>query len=610
MNQINLSAKQQLIVDLRNGAFLVKANAGSGKTRILTERIKHLATISKAKILAITFTNKAGEELKGRLSIQEGIRDKVFVGTFHGFCQSILELRFKLLGYTAMPHIFEDDSDRIELIEQAIFNVPYFHNIYSNLEPKSVSEYKYKVLNFISKVKRDLISPYELAEESESEFLLLYETYQDILLSNNAIDFDDLILLIYQLFVNNDSVVNLYRKAYEYVCIDEAQDLNKAQYFLLKALLGDVSKNIMMVGDPNQSIYAFNGSTSEFMENDFVKDFDAKIFHLNENYRCSRNVIEASNKLMNLQAEPINYVIKGIFRINALENEEDEAQHIIDKIKRLIEVKHHEDIEGEIDYNKISILARNKYTFKHIEALLKANKFPYYYKNGNAGMKFNSTYMQIFDFYFRIKVNPADKLHENRLEKLLGTHNIHSDEIVSKSKFPQAIYFRKFANGLTVDNLSLEIKRFRQLFTDNLVEDLTEDDRKLIIEDINEFESNWLVYRIKNIKKNLTGFKNSISLGLTINSKENNGITLSTVHTMKGQENDIVFIIGMDDGTFPDYRSTKNGSVELQQEKNNAYVAFTRAKRFLFISFPKSRLMPWGDVKRRQASRFLDCFKL
>ncbi|MEP6805946.1 MAG: UvrD-helicase domain-containing protein, partial [Flavobacterium sp.] len=215
MSEIKLSPKQERIRDLNQGAYLVLASAGSGKTRVLTERIKRLSETTDGKILSITFTNKAAAEIRERLGSSEKITKNVFVGTFHSFCQSILELRFKLLGYSRMPHIFEDDSDRLELIQQAINSVPYFTEIYDNLEPKKRNEYKYKALQFISTVKRELFSAEELAQSSENiEFQYLFETYQDLLKSNNAIDFDDLIRLIYELFTNNESVANLYRKAY------------------------------------------------------------------------------------------------------------------------------------------------------------------------------------------------------------------------------------------------------------------------------------------------------------------------------------------------------------------------------------------------------------
>jgi len=298
------------------------ASAGSGKTRVLTERIKRLSETADGKILAITFTNKAANEIRERLGTSEKIKKNVFVGTFHSFCQSVLELRFKLLGYSKMPHIFEDDSDRLELIKQAIKSVPHFESIYNDLEPKKKNEYTYNALQFISTVKRELLTAEELAEDSKNnEYQYLFETYQDILKSNNVIDFDDIIRLVYELFTNNESVANLYRKSYSLVCIDECQDLNKLQYFLLKSICGNAIKNVMMVGDPNQAIYGFNGSASSYMQEDFVSDFQAKVITLDENYRCSKSVIEASNSLMNLDVEAVNYVIKGHFEIYPAQSE-------------------------------------------------------------------------------------------------------------------------------------------------------------------------------------------------------------------------------------------------------------------------------------------------
>jgi DNA helicase-2/ATP-dependent DNA helicase PcrA len=605
MKQINLSSKQQNIVGLNDGAFLVLASAGSGKTRVLTERIKRLSETVDGKILAITFTNKAANEIRERLGTSDKIRKNVFVGTFHSFCQSILELRFKLLGYNRMPHIFEDDSDRLELIKQAIKSVPYFESIYNDLESKKKNEYTYNALQFISTVKRELLSAEELAGNSENnEYQYLFETYQDILKSNNAIDFDDIIRLIYELFTNNDAVANLYRKAYSYVCIDECQDLNKLQYFLLKALCGNVIKNIMMVGDPNQAIYGFNGAASSYMQEDFVTDFQAKRITLDENYRCSKSVIEASNRLMSLDVEAINYVIKGDFVIYQAKSEIDEAQFVFTKICELIQLKIHNDIEGEITYDKISILARNKFVFKQIEELLLTNgKIPYYYKSGNVGIKFSSPSMKIFDLFFRVKINPLDKLHQKRLEDILKVNDIWSSNEINASEFPIAASIKDIVNEASIDNFHLKIEALRTLFERANLED---DEKKRTIDELNDFANQLTLYKKQNIKPTLEGFKSAIALGLTntSNSKEI-GVCLSTVHTMKGQESEIVFLIGMDDGTFPDFRAVNKGGDELQQEKNNTYVAFTRAKRFLYVTYPKTRLMPWGDYKARTVSRFL-----
>ena len=604
MQQINLSSKQQEIVVLNDGAFLVLASAGSGKTRVLTERIKRLSESPDGKILAITFTNKAASEIRERLGTNDKIKKNVFVGTFHSFCQSILELRFKLLGYTKMPHIFEDDADRIEIIKQAIRSVPYFDSIYNDLEPKKKNEYTYNAVQFISTVKREILSAEELAEDSENnEYQYLYETYQDILKSNNAIDFDDIIRLVYELFTNNESVANLYRKSYSYVCIDECQDLNKLQYYLLKSLCGNAIKNVMMVGDPNQAIYGFNGSASSYMQKDFVNDFQATEITLDENYRCSKSVIEASNVLMDLDVQAVNYVIPGVFEIYQASSENDEAQFVLMKIKELLELESHQDIEGKIDFDKISILGRNKFVFKQIEKLLASESMPFYYKSGNTGIKFSSNAMKIFDLFFRVKINPLDKLHQKRLEDILKVSDVNSVEELKSSNFPIASNVKNILDGTSMDNIHLKVDELRNVFENASLED---DEKKMTIDELNEFSNQLTQYKKQNIKPSLEGFKSALALGLTNNStNKETGICLSTVHTMKGQESEIVFLIGMDDGTFPDFRAVNKGGEELQQEKNNTYVAFTRAKRFLFVSYPKQRLMPWGDYKNRTISRFL-----
>lgn len=604
MTTINLSEKQRSIVNLNQGSYLVLASAGSGKTRVLTERIKRLSETTQNKILAITFTNKAAAEIKERLG--NSIKDKnVFVGTFHSFCQSILELRFKLLGYNKMPHIFEDDADRIELIKQAIQSVPYFKDIYDSKDIKEKNQYTYNVLQFISTVKRELISAEILIENSENEeYQYLYQEYQDILKSNNAIDFDDIIKLVYDLFTNNEAAANLYRKAYSYICIDECQDLNKLQYFLLKALCGETIKNVMMVGDPNQAIYGFTGSASSYMKEDFINDFNAETKVLEENYRCSKSIIEASNKLMNLNVEASKYVINGIFEIIEVNSENEEAKFVIDKIKKLIEVKNHSDIEGEIDYSKIAILARNKFVFKNVEEKLKTENIPYYYKSGNSGIKFSSKQMKIFDLLFRVKINPLDKLHQKKLEEILKVDDLNNSNLLQNSKFPISSSIKNIVDEVTIENLHLKLDELNTLFTNSITDN--DDEKKSALEELEDFNNQLIQYKKQNLKPTLEGFKSAVALGLTeTNTTKEIGVCLSTVHTMKGQENEIVFLIGMDDGTFPDYRAVDKGGEELQQEKNNTYVAFTRAKRFLFVSYPKTRIMPWGDTKAKTLSRFI-----
>ena len=604
MQKINLSQNQAEIVNLGEGAFLIEASAGSGKTRVLTERVKKLLNENSSKVLAITFTNKASAELKERLSLDTIKNKNVFVGTFHSFCQSIIESRFKLLGFQKMPHIFEDESDRIEIVEDVIKSIPYFTEIYKGMDSKQRASYKSRVLSFISEVKRELAEPEELlTEEGEEHFLMLFNEYQDNLRSNNAIDFDDLILLVYKLFMNNEAVQNLYSNSYNYIFIDEGQDLNKVQYYLLKSLCGSKIKNVMMVGDPNQSIYGFNGSAPTYMQTLFIEDFNAQKITLDENYRCSKKVIDAANKLMNLNVEAVNYVIEGQFEIKRALNEIDEANFIVNKINELYELKIHNDIEGQIKYDKIAILGRNRFVFKQIEELLIENKIPHYFKSGNIGVKFETVFMKLFDNYFRIKINPSDRIHSRKLLNLLKVENFEDENQINESTYNYFSFIKNIVSDLTVDNFKKSLKSIENFIKEDSA--FSDEDKIQISNELEGFNDLWTEYSYNNLKPTLTGFKNAISLGTVTKHQKEEGVCISTVHTMKGQESDIVFLLGLDDGTFPYYLAIEKGEEELNQEKNNLYVAFTRAKRFLFVTYPAVRKMPWGDNKSRNKSRFL-----
>ncbi|MDH4943964.1 ATP-dependent helicase [Sulfurimonas sp. C5] len=597
MDSIKLSERQKKIVEYDDKPIYVKASAGSGKTRVLTERIRFQLSKTKKKILALTFTNKAGEEIKERLEEQKvDIKNRLFVGTFHSFCQYVLENHGSSIGVSQMPHIFESDKDRIELISQAIEQVPTYYESYKNKSLKDKNDFRYRALNFISKVKRELITDSEFHNHTEdSNIILLYQTYQEILRSQNAIDFDDLLLLTYQLFIEFPHISALYRRSFYSICVDEAQDLNNAQYNLLLALCGGDFKNIMMVGDPKQSIYHFNGSSSDYMNKEFPKDFNADVFELNENYRSSKKVIEAASKIISIENKDIiaKTVYDGEFKIQSCDDEFREAQCIIDKIKELINKKEDKNIEGLITLEKIVVLARNKYVFNNLEKLLNKESIPYHYKMSGGSIKFESALMSIFDLKLKIKLNPLDILHKKQLEDsskkntfLLGdidtlVENLKDDGSNLKSSLSN---FRNTLNDMAFDN---------------------DNDKTMVMNDIDELLNHWSKYAKNTDKKSLLQFKNSMALGKTSTVNEDKGITLSTVHTMKGQEFDIVFIIGMDDGTFPDYRAIQNGGIEMEQEKNNLYVAFTRAKRFLYVTYPLQRTMPWGAVKHKTPSRFL-----
>ena len=607
---IELSEKQEKIVYAENGPIYVKASAGSGKTRVLTERVRHLLTKTNKKVLALTFTNKAGEEIKERLNDISEIEKRVFVGTFHSFCQTMLENHGKLIGLVKMPHIFEDEIDRLELVGQAIQQTPSYAGKYKTQNEKEKKEFRYRVLNFVSEMKRKLIADNELGKYTNDEDLVLvYQNYQDILHAQNAIDFDDLLLLAYSLLVNYPKTAALYRRSFFAVCIDEAQDLNHAQYQFLLALTNGEFTNIMMVGDPNQSIYHFNGSSPDYMDKAFVNDFNPVVVELNENFRSSKAVLSSAKKVVP-DAEYVAETVKeGIFEINGFKDEEAESQWVVDKIKELIALKKHKDIEGEIAYEKMVALARNKYIFKQLETRLEENDLPYYYKMTPGAVQFESDLMKIFDLAFRVRLNPQDSLHKQRLLnrlKIESTENMRLEDVISQVSNDLNKALITLVTELSDDGSNL--KQVLEKFKGKLrIED--ENEKHMVINDIDELIKHWLNYAKKTDSKSLHQFKNAMALGQTHPLAQHFGITLSTVHTMKGQEFDIVFVIGMDHETFPDYRAVRAGGIEITQEKNNLYVAFTRAKRFLYVTWPQKRRMPWGDYKNRKISQFLSVFK-
>jgi DNA helicase-2/ATP-dependent DNA helicase PcrA len=521
----------------------------------------------------------------------------------------VLENHGHLLGYAEMPHIFEDESDRLELIEQAIQLTPSYAASYNKQDKRQQRDFRYRALNFIADVKRQLINEADIASQTEDEnIILLYCSYQDILKSQNTIDFDDLLLKVYGLFNDYPKIAELYRRSFFAVCVDEAQDLNNAQYNLLKAMANGEFRNILMVGDPNQSIFHFNGSSPDYMDKEFVKDFQPTIIELTENYRSSVEVLQAAQKLIP-DAEQIEHTVKqGIFELYKTKDEEAEARWVAQKIQQIVELKTHDDIEGELSYEKIVVLARNKYLFKPLEEVLTTTGIPHYYQMTLGALKFESSLMQIFDLALRVKLNSQDELHWRRLLAALSLDYKEDVDLANRIKdindSSQKIIV-KLALSLADDgsDFKRQLEDYKQNVT---LEDSNE--KNMLFGDINELLIHWHNYAKTTDNTTLHQFKNAMALGQTHPLSQHSGLTLSTVHTMKGQEFDIVFIIGMDDETFPDYRAVRSGGIELTQEKNNLYVAFTRSKRWLFVTWPENRTMPWGDTKRRKISRFLKDF--
>lgn len=597
MTEIILSDKQQKIVDFRDGALLVKASAGSGKTRVLTERVKKLAEGTRRKILAITFTNKACEEIKNRIKeYNTDLLKKVDVFTFHGFCNSVLERHGSYIGYAKLPEIISSQEEIYALMEEAVKATPTIFAKYQQLDEKGRKKVIYDAIELVAKIKRNFIPDEELYG-SNQDGVILFFAYRSLMQSMNAIDFDDMLLLVYNLFTTNVRIADLYRRNYDYICIDEAQDLNNAQYRLLRSLANEGYNNVMMVGDAKQSIYAFNGSSKEYMLKYFVADYNPKVFELAENYRSAREILSYANKIIPGANDEMAAQIQGMCKEYPAQTEEEEINTIISLIQKILGQKKLKYIERNISEDDITVLARNKYVLEPLEKKLEELSIPFYYKNTSKVYKPLSTHGQYFETLLSLRINPQDVMHEGQAKSI--------EKLGVNEELCAAI--RKAVEGLRDDGSNFRtviqgVKDKIKQIASNRIED---DELIMAYKDFEFTDSQWVAYAKTNTNRSIQSFRNAMTLGTTNVDVEHHGVSLSTVHTMKGQENNIVILMGMDDNTFPDYRAVQQGGNAMDQERNNLYVAITRAKRYLFITYPLQRTMPWGGVYNRIRSRLL-----
>lgn len=611
-----LSDNQKEAVDYEGGHLLILAGAGSGKTRVLTERIRRRINELKTgeKLIAITFTNKAAEELKERLIKTlslETINDKIFVGTIHNFCLDIVLTRGNSIGLPSELHIFESENDRLKIFGEVILNIPTFKKKSLNMDQKELNKQICKIFYQISSVKKNLKFYYDYKEDSLPYMIL--KNYEQALLSQNVIDFDDILNYSYKILNSNPHILNLYQRVYKSIYVDEAQDLNKSQYEIIKILSGE-SMDITMVGDVSQSIYGFNASSNKFFSQNFINDFKVKTIELFENFRSSKSVIEAAKKLDDNFNIKSFWPIDGEFQIFSFTDETKEAEWIIDKILYLKEHGHGDIEEQKIGNQQIAILGRNKYVFKKIEDLLKTNCIPYNLKVSNANTFIcESSFMKAFELGLKVVVNNNDKFHLRELQFLLKINdNINSIKDIEEYKSFDK-YWESLISVLCTSLNNLESNsigfNFSKILFDlsskiETIDKLIDEEKELINNDISYLLEIWNVYVRKSDASNrtLSNFIRSRALGQTqIDDKE--GITLSTVHMSKGLEYDVLFIVGVVDGTFPDYRATEEE--ELEEEKHNMFVAITRAKRLCYITYPLKKENYRGDIINTKISCFI-----
>lgn len=607
-----LSESQKKAVDYCEGNLLIVAGAGSGKTRVLVEKIKKTLEILKPgeRILAITFSNKAADELKERLekSVSKDIvEEKVYVGTIHNFCLDIVNTRGNLIGLPSNIHIFESYDDRLKIFSQAVNNVPQFRNKYVTDEQSIRTTF-----DLLSKAKRNLKFYTDYEENSPTS--LVFKEYDELLISQGAIDFDDILRYAYRIFSELEQVTRFYQRIYKYIFVDEAQDLNKSQYEIIKLLSG-TNNFTTMVGDPNQSIYGFNGSSANYFLKYFKQDLSPRIIELKENFRSSKKVVDAAKKLeKSFTVEGICH-FNGEFEINEFADDYSEAIWIYEKIQDLLK-NGHSDIEGNsFSLNQCAIIARNRYVFNKLIDVLEKNSIEYTLKVSiNNAFSSESTIMKIFEYGIRLIVNPKDKIHLSYMQELLST-NINFDEIINFD-------FSRSTSGLLQNAMPIIIKAWKELISsesdinmkkilsdidkeiNNSILNIEEAEKNLITYDIEMIMKLWNIYVTKSNVSNrsLANFIRSISLGET-QVNEDKGLTLSTVHMSKGLEYDVVFIMGLNDGVFPDYRAI-NDEKKLVEEKHNMFVSITRSKRLCYLTYPLLKETKYG-VKQQMVSRFI-----
>jgi DNA helicase-2/ATP-dependent DNA helicase PcrA len=614
----NLSSKQLEIVNHDKGPILVRAGPGSGKTRVLTERVRRLVLNNSGpfKILCLTFTNKAANEMADRLEDIKNLNERVYIGTIHKFCFELLQSKGNRVGITGAIHLFERHQDRIQVLNQGILknNNSYFGIKFQN--DKEIENFLNEKLGKIHEFKSSFTPPEYVKDSHERE---IYEWYNSELRNSNAIDYDDILFLTYQMFCENPKILDFVRRQYEYLCIDEAQDLNQAQYSIIKLIFNQEHNNIMMVGDPNQAIFSWNGADSKFMDQ-FIKDFNPVEKNLNENYRCSKAVVKLGEKLSGVKNSYDTLPIVGESLLIIGENEDDEAIKVIDFLEDLI-INGHKEI-GKISPENCALIARSRYVFLKIKEKLEDRDIKYQFVTTNQN-EFESDLIKDFDLCLRILSNPRDHLHYSllckrwnldifndlKINKFENDIDIFSlrEVLLDKSKLVVLDAIQKISENLPKFKLEGAINILTQY--SNIIKD--DEERLLVFEDILELERKYLYY-LKSDEGNthLLGIFLS-QLALDASAKyTKKGISLLTVHSAKGLEFDVVVIMGMVEGIFPDYRAVKNGPNAIQEEQREAFVSVTRSKRIIAFSYPKYKMMPWGDKKQQIPSRFLKRMEL
>ncbi|MFO3664847.1 ATP-dependent helicase [Anaerococcus sp. ENR0831] len=622
-----LNDKQKEAVLHKNGPLLVLAGAGSGKTRVLTTSIANLIKnegVDPRNILAITFTNKAANEMKDRIASLLGMDvGHLWIGTFHSICARILRMNIEKIGYSSNFTIY-DTNDQRTLIKEIINDLGYKDEI----SPRDAQ-------NIISSLKNKSISPNEFLKidsfyRNHNEYYEIYRLYEKRKYEYNSLDFDDLIEKVLDIFRKDQQVLEYYQKKFEYVFVDEYQDTNASQYELIK-YFGGYHNNVIAVGDADQSIYSFRGADISNILN-FEKDFnDARVIKLEQNYRSTSNILNTANSLIinNIERKDKNLWTANdtgdevIYKNNSVESEE--GKFVVDEIKKLVNLGY--------AYSDIAVLYRTNAQSRPFEEILMKNLIDY---KVIGGLKFYDR-KEIKDLvsYLKVIVNPKDDVALKRIinepkrgigdksveqmGKIASDNNISILELITNPIYEQLLTDRlkklayKFYNPLkeifenalkyTIIDLINEVLD-KSGYLKVLESSYSVEDRARI-DNINEFISAASEYEDNNPDDTIYDYLENLSLISELEKTEDrdNSVTLMTMHAAKGLEFPIVFVVGMDEGLFPGKRSIDEGNVE--EERRLFYVAITRAREKLYLTSSEVR-RSYGKPVYYKTSRFID----
>ncbi len=630
MNELldGLNEKQYEAVVNYEGPSLVIAGAGSGKTKVLTHKIAYLIQqigIKPWNILAITFTNKAANEMKQRVETLVGeVSKDMWIGTFHSICVRILRRYIDRIGFDSSFIIF-DTSDQKTMIKNCLKDL--------NIDDKMFTD---RSVQFeISNAKNEMLEPETYLARANGDFrkekiASVYMMYQKRLKENNAIDFDDIINFTIKILTENPDVLEHYSEKFKYVLVDEYQDTNKAQ-FMLVSLFASRYGNITVVGDNDQGIYSFRGADISNILN-FERDFPGtKIIKLEQNYRCTKSILNAANSV--IKNNEVKYDKKlwtenetgNLPKVYKSEDEYDEARYIVEQINHLKREEYYK-------YSDFAILYRMNTQSRAIEEILVREDIPY---KIIGGLKFYER-KEIKDIiaYLRLIYNPNDNLSLIRIinepkrgigktsldqvQKLAEENSKSMYEIIKNAE--QYGLNRVFANSREFIQVIEELRQLqKELDISELIkqtlnktgytkalelENSVEAENR--IENLEEFLTVAIEFEEQSADNTLAEFLESITLSSDVDNLEEDQdtVTLMTLHSAKGLEFSVVFLVGMEEGIFPGYKSIGEPK-ELEEERRLCYVGITRAKSNLYFTCAKHRTI-FGSTSYNAMSRFIE----